>query len=233
MISLPDLREGTMLLVDKPSGWTSFDVVNKIRFAAKKKYQVKKIKVGHAGTLDPLATGLLIICTGKMTKQIDAYQGMDKVYTGSLRLGATTPTYDAESEVDTMYPTEHLTPEQIREAAKTLEGIIEQTPPIFSAVKINGKRAYELARKKKQVAMKKRTVNIHYFDVLDLKIPDLFFKIKCSKGTYIRSLAYDLGRLVDNGAYLTSLRRTQIGEYNVDDAWSLDDLIVAIHDQKL
>lgn len=233
MILLPDLREGAMLLVDKPAGWTSFDVVNKIRFAAKRKYEVKKIKVGHAGTLDPLATGLLIICTGKMTKQIDAYQGMDKVYTGSLRLGATTPTYDAESEVDATYPTEHLVTDGILEAVKTLEGTIEQTPPVFSAVKIGGKRAYELARKNKPVEMKKRTVQIHYFKVTDLQIPDLSFKIKCSKGTYIRSLAYDLGRLVDNGAYLTSLRRTQIGEYDVADAWSLDDLVEAIQDQEL
>lgn len=233
MMSLPDLREGAMLLVDKPSGWTSFDVVNKIRFAAKKKYQVKKIKVGHAGTLDPLATGLLIICTGKMTKKIDAYQGMDKVYTGSLRLGATTPTYDAESEVDATYPTDKLGPEQILEAAKNLEGTIEQTPPVYSAIKIGGKRAYDLARKNRPVEMRKRTVQIHYFKVTDLRIPDLSFKIKCSKGTYIRSLAYDLGRLVDNGAYLTSLRRTQIGEYDVEDAWSLDDLIETIHDQKL
>lgn len=233
MMLLPDLREGAMLLVDKPTGWTSFDVVNKIRFAAKKKYEVKKIKVGHAGTLDPLATGLLIICTGKMTKQIDAYQGMDKVYTGSLRLGATTPTYDAESEVDATYPTEHLVTDGILEAVKSLEGTIEQTPPIFSAVKIGGKRAYELARKNKPVEMKKRTVQIHYFKVTDLQIPDLSFKIKCSKGTYIRSLAYDLGRLVNNGAYLTSLRRTQIGEYDVADAWSLDDLVEAIQDQEL
>ncbi len=233
MISLPDLREGAMLLVDKPSGWTSFDVVNKIRFAAKKKYEVKKIKVGHAGTLDPLATGLLIICTGRMTKQIDSYQGMDKIYTGSIRLGATTPTYDAESEVDAKYPTDHLVSEQILDAARTLEGTIEQTPPIFSAVKIGGTRAYELARKNKPVEMKKRTVQITYFEVTDLQIPDLSFKIKCSKGTYIRSLAYDLGRIIDNGAYLTSLRRTQIGEYDVADAWSLDDLIEAIHDQKL
>lgn len=213
-----DFAKGEVLLVDKELEWTSFDAVNSIRASLRNKYNIKKFKVGHAGTLDPLATGLLIICTGKATKTIDSIQGQDKVYTGSIFLGATTPSLDKETEVSETYPTEHITTEMIYEAAKTFEGAIEQIPPVFSALKINGKRAYLYARNDEEVKMKPRNVFIHHFKITNINLPEVEFEVKCSKGTYIRSLARDFGLKINSGGYLSSLRRTKIGNYSVEDS---------------
>ncbi len=220
-----DFLKGTCLLVDKPKGWTSFDVVNKIRYRLKHKLGVKKIKVGHAGTLDPMATGLLIICTGKFTKKLTDYQGLTKEYTGSLRIGATTPSYDAETEIDATFPIEGITPEAIEVAKKQFEGEIEQIPPMFSAIKVNGQPLYKRARKGEKIAIKPRKVTIFNFDIKHINLPNIDFHVKCSKGTYIRSLAHDLGKALDNGAYLTALRRTAVGDFRIEDAWDLEELI--------
>lgn len=214
--------EGEVLLVDKPLGWTSFDVVNYIRSFIRKVYGIKKIKVGHAGTLDPMASGLLIICTGKMTKQIERFQGMEKVYVGQMELGATTPSYDTETEVDRHFELTHLNMEMLEAAAKKFEGEIEQIPPQYSAIKIKGQRAYDLARKNESVALKSRKVTIHSFQLVHYDPPMLDFYVKCSKGTYIRSLVRDFGESLQNGAYLKILKRTQIGEYKLQSAWSLE-----------
>ncbi len=216
--------EGCLILVDKPLAWTSFDVVNKIRFTLKYALNVKKIKVGHAGTLDPLASGLLLICTGKYTKLINELQGLGKEYTGTIRLGASTLTYDAESEPDQKFDTEKITLEQIMEAKTQLTGWIDQIPPIYSAVKIKGQTAYSLARRGKEVELKSRKIQVERFDILSRKGDDLEFFVKCSKGTYIRSLAHDLGKLLNNGGYLSSLRRVSIGEYDLKDAMSIEDI---------
>ncbi len=216
--------EGEVLLVDKPYGWTSFDVVNSLRYTIKRALGVKKIKVGHAGTLDPLATGLLIVCTGKFTKQIDSYQGMDKVYIGSMHIGATTPSYDKETEVDQTFDTSNIDTELLNNTLKNFIGEIDQTPPVFSAVKIDGKRAFEYARKKDDVKMKSRTVTINEFKLLNFELPEVDFLVNCSKGTYIRSLVSDFGSALNNGAYMSSLRRTEIGDYSVNDAYSVDKL---------
>ena len=214
-----------MLLVDKPLEWTSFDVVNKLRYALKRRLQVKKIKVGHAGTLDPLATGLLIICTGKATKRIDEYQGQPKEYTGTLKLGATTPSYDAETEPDATFPVDHLTALELRAAAQRMTGFIEQVPPMFSAIKVDGQPLYKKARQGKVVERKSRTVEIMAFELTDIRLPEVDFRVRCSKGTYIRTLAHDLGAAVGSGAYLTALRRTAIGAFSVADAWEVDALV--------
>lgn len=214
--TLDELRDGAVFLVDKPIDWTSFQVVNKLRHYLTKKHKVKKLKVGHAGTLDPLATGLLVICVGKKTKEIEQYQGQVKTYTGIIQLGATTPSYDLETEIDQTYPTDHITPQLIDEVKAKLTGVIQQYPPVFSAVKVNGKRAYESARKGEAVEIKPREVTIHSFETDASNLPALKFKVICSKGTYIRSLAYDFGKLIQSGAYLTDLRRTQIGEFILD-----------------
>lgn len=214
--TLDELRDGAVFLVDKPIDWTSFQVVNKLRHYLTKKHKVKKLKVGHAGTLDPLATGLLVICVGKKTKEIEQYQGQVKTYTGIIQLGATTPSYDLETEIDQTYPTDHITPQLIDEVKAQLTGVIQQYPPVFSAVKVNGKRAYESARKGEAVEIKPREVTIHSFETDASNLPALQFKVICSKGTYIRSLAYDFGKLIQSGAYLTDLRRTQIGEFILD-----------------
>ncbi len=211
-----------MLLIDKPLTWTSFDVVKKVRGAVRIK------KVGHAGTLDPLATGLLIVCTGKQTKQIDHYQGQEKEYTGEITLGSTTPSYDLETEPENFLPTEHLTEQEILEAAKKFVGQIEQIPPVFSALKVDGKRAYKQARAGKEVKMKVRTVQIRQFEVTDIQLPKVSFKVVCSKGTYIRSLAHDFGASLAVGGHLSALRRTAIGEFRVEDAWDLHELIAQI-----
>ena len=212
-----NFEQGELLLIDKPIDWTSFDAVNKIKYQIKRKYE-KKIKVGHAGTLDPRATGLLIICTGKKTKTLESLQGMPKEYTGTFELGATTPTFDTESEIDERFSLDGITLETLREKAREFEGPIEQIPPAHSAIKIKGKRAYELARKGKEVKMKSRVVTISEFAVLAYDAPFMEFRVRCTKGTYIRSLANDFGRAMGSGAYLKDLRRTEIGEYSVEDA---------------
>ena len=209
------IQEGHVFLIDKPLDWTSFDVVNKIRWNIRKAYNLKKIKVGHAGTLDPKATGLLLICTGKLTKQIDEYQAQEKTYTGTIKIGVTTPTYDMESEENETFPTEHITEEMIHEATKQFVGQIEQFPPMHSAIKVDGKRLYELARVGKEIERKARTITIHDFKITKIDLPFIDFEVNCSKGTYIRSLAFDFGKALNSGGYLTALRRTKIGDFDV------------------
>ncbi len=218
MISPEEIQNGTIFLIDKPLDWTSFDVVNKIRWNIKKSCNLKKIKVGHAGTLDPKATGLLIICTGKFTKRIDEIQAESKVYTGTFKLGVTTPTYDTESEEDQNFPTEHISEESIHQATKQFVGDIEQYPPMHSAVKQDGKRLYELARAGKEVELRPRQVKIYDFRITKIDLPFVEFEVYCGKGTYIRSLANDFGKALDSGAYLTELRRTKIGDFSVENA---------------
>lgn len=212
---------GEVLLLDKPLGWTSFDVVRKLKRVGN--FQ----KIGHAGTLDPLATGLLICCTGKMTKRIDEFQGQEKEYTGTLVFGKTTPSVDLERDFDAEFPTDHITPDALAAAARSLTGVIEQVPPVFSAVKVDGKRAYKKAHKGKgdEVELKARTVQVFAFDLDARRFPEVDFRIVCSKGTYIRSLVRDLGRAVQSGAYLSALRRTRIGNFRVEDALTLDEFI--------
>ncbi len=217
---------GEILLVDKPQNWTSFDVVNKLRYAISRK--TGKLKVGHAGTLDPLATGLLIICTGKKTKELDNYQAQQKEYTGSLKLGATTPSYDAETEEQNFMPFNSVTPQMIEDVVKKLSGVIEQTPPQFSAVKVDGKRAYDMARKDKAIEIPKRTITIFEFEITRIELPILDFRVQCSKGTYIRSLVNDFGQILGCGAYMTDLRRTKNGLFVIEDAWKLEELIKTI-----
>ncbi|MEN8203460.1 MAG: tRNA pseudouridine(55) synthase TruB [Bacteroidota bacterium] len=217
--------EGAVLFIDKPLTWTSFDVVNKIRKSLRYHLGIKKIKVGHAGTLDPLATGLVIICTGRATKQIIQYQDLDKVYEAQLRLGATTPSFDLETEVDHTYPWEHITPEMIDEGIDSLKGKQEQLPPLFSAKSVDGKRAYEMARKGKTLELKPQMIVINQLKLLEKHMPDLSLLVECSKGTYIRALARDLGEKLGSGAHLTGLRRTRIGPYQVENAISIENFI--------
>jgi tRNA pseudouridine55 synthase len=228
-----DFVKGETLLVDKELGWTSFDAVKSIRGSLQKAYNVRRFKVGHAGTLDPLATGLLLICTGKSTKIIDSLQAQEKIYTGSIFLGATTPSSDKETEVDKTFSIDHIDEKLLKETASSFEGIIEQTPPVFSAIKIDGKRAYEYARKNEEVKIKSRKIEIFYFKITKIEMPEVFFEVKCSKGTYIRSLARDFGAKLNSGGYLSSLRRTHIGEYCVDDALKIDAIKELIHSQKI
>jgi tRNA pseudouridine55 synthase len=211
-----DFETGEVLLLDKPLTWTSFDVVRKVKNALRIK------KIGHAGTLDPLATGLLILCTGKKTKEIDLIQAQEKEYTGTFRLGETTPSFDLETAVDMARPYAHLTEEQLRAAVAPFLGLIQQTPPLFSAVKIDGKRAYEIARQGLEAEIKSKTVEIKAFELTRIALPEVDFRIVCSKGTYIRSLARDYGLALGCGAHLTRLVRTRIGEYRVEDAFSLE-----------
>jgi len=220
--------EGEVLLIDKPLGWTSFDVVNAIRSAIKRTLNIKKIKVGHAGTLDPLATGLLIICTGKFTKKIDTFQGLDKVYIGSMFIGATTPSFDKETEVNQTFSTDNISKDKMLKAKAKFIGEIEQTPPVYSAIKIDGKRAFEYARKDNEVKIKSRKITISQFELLNFDLPEIDFLVNCSKGTYIRSLVNDFGLALDSGAYMSSLRRTAIGEYSVNNAYSVDEIKEAI-----
>ncbi len=212
---------GEVLLIDKPLGWTSFDVVRKLKRVGNFK------KIGHAGTLDPLATGLLICCTGKLTKRIDEFQAQEKEYTGTLVFGKTTPSVDLERDFDAEFPTAHVTTEALVEAARKLTGVTEQIPPVFSAVKVDGKRAYKKAHQGKgdEVVLKARTVEVSVFDLDARRFPEVDFRIVCSKGTYIRSLVRDLGRAVQSGAYLSALRRTRIGNFVIDDALTLDEFI--------
>lgn len=217
-MTLEELQTGQILLIDKPLGWSSFQAVNKIKWDIKKTYKLKKIKVGHAGTLDPLATGLLLICTGKFTKKIAALQGQEKEYTGSITLGATTPSYDMETEIDQTFEVDHISEELIQKATQNFIGEIHQFPPVFSALKKDGKRLYEFAREGKSVDIQPRTVWINSFEITKIEMPKVYFKVSCSKGTYIRSLAYDFGKFLNSGGYLSLLRRTKIGGFNVDNA---------------
>ncbi len=213
-----DYLEGQLILIDKPLKWSSFQAVNAIKWAIRKRYQLKKIKVGHAGTLDPLASGLLLICVGKFTKRIHEFQEMSKVYEGTITLGSSTPSYDLETVIDNIYPTDHITRELIYKTKASFIGKIAQKPPVFSALKKDGKRLYEYAREGKELELKARFVEILQFEILEINMPDIHFRIQCSKGTYIRSVAHDFGKALNSGGYLSSLRRTKIGEYNVDNA---------------
>jgi tRNA pseudouridine55 synthase len=214
-----DYLEGQILLIDKPLTWTSFQAVNKLKYILKREYNLpKKFKIGHAGTLDPLATGLLIICTGKFTKRITEIQSQTKEYTGTITVGATTPSYDLETEVDATFPTEHITESVIKETVKQFLGEIDQKPPVFSAIKKDGKRLYEHARAGEEVEIAFRKTTIHEFEITRIALPEIDFRVKCSKGTYIRSLAFDYGKALNSGAYLSVLRRTKIGDYSVTNA---------------
>ena len=218
-----DFLEGEVLLINKPYGWTSFDVVNKLRCQMKYLLKIKKIKIGHAGTLDPLASGLLILCTGKFTKKIDTYQAFEKEYTGTFYLGATTPSSDLETAVDKIYSTAHLTNENIIEATNKFVGEIDQIPPLFSAKKIDGERAYELARRGDDMILEKRKIFIKEFEITEIKLPEISFRVVCSKGTYIRSLARDFGLALGSGAYLSALCRTRIGGFLLDNALEMNE----------
>ena len=219
MKTAEDFLEGQILLIDKPLTWTSFQAVNKLKYILKRKYNLpKKFKIGHAGTLDPLATGLLIICTGKFTKRITEIQAQAKEYTGTFTIGATTPSYDMETEVDTTFPTEHIAAALIQETTKQFIGEIDQKPPIFSAIKKEGKRLYEHARAGEEVEISSRKTTIHEFEITRIALPEIDFRVVCSKGTYIRSLAFDYGKALHSGAYLSALRRTKIGDYDVINA---------------
>lgn len=226
--SIQDFAEGQLLLVNKPYKWTSFDVVGKIRNA----FKPLKLKVGHAGTLDPLATGLLIICTGKMTKQIDTFQAEEKEYTGTMVLGSTTPTYDLESEPEKLFEVDHLTPEQIYAACAQFMGEIQQYPPAHSAIKIDGERLYEKARRGEEVELRARTVTINEFEITRVELPEVDFRVVCSKGTYIRSLVNDFGKALNNGAYLSRLRRTRSGSFKIEDAHEVMELVGKIRELK-
>ena len=225
IFTLKSVTEGELLLIDKPLKWTSFQVVNKIRWALKRKFNIKKLKVGHAGTLDPLASGLLIICTGKMTKKISEFQDLDKTYIGTITLGATTPSFDLETPINKRFPLKNLNKEKIIEAKKKFIGPINQYPPIFSAIKKKGKRLYEFARIGKKIEIQSRKVFIYNFEFSKINLPDLNFKLKCSKGTYIRSLANDFGKSIDSGGYLSSLRRTAVGSFKIKNAIQLQEFI--------
>jgi len=217
--------EGQVLLIDKPLNWTSFQVVNKLRWEIRKAFNIKNIKVGHAGTLDPLATGLLIICTGKMTKQINTFQAQIKEYTGTIVLGSTTPSYDLETEIDITFSTSYITEELIQETTKQFIGDIAQFPPVFSAIKKDGKRLYEFARAGESVEIKSRQITINTFEITQIALPEIYFRVVCSKGTYIRSLAHDFGKALNSGGHLSVLRRTKIGDFNVSEALSVEKFI--------
>tara|TARA_R110002072_G_scaffold9144_8_gene44933 strand:- start:690 stop:1394 length:705 start_codon:yes stop_codon:yes gene_type:complete len=219
---------GQVLLIDKPLTWTSFDAVNKIRYNIRKEYNIRKIKVGHAGTLDPLATGLLIICTGRFTKKINEYMGLPKEYTGSIQLGASTPSYDLETQIDHNFPVDHINQSLVDSIKGQFLGSIEQIPPVFSAIKKDGEKAYEAARRGESIEMKSRSIEIME---LELSLKDnhrIDFRVKCSKGTYIRSLAHDIGKALNSGAHLSELRRTKIGDFNVDNAMNPDEFLKEI-----
>jgi len=213
---------GQVILIDKPLNWSSFQVVNKVRWLIKKNIGVKKIKVGHAGTLDPLATGLLILCCGKMTKEIERFQGQEKTYSGTFQLGATTPSYDLETEIDQTYPTDHINPALVEATKAQFIGEIDQYPPVFSALKKEGKRLYEYARKGEKVDIRSRKVHISSFSIETKALPQLSFSVNCSKGTYIRSLAHDFGQALGSGAYLSSLCRERIGDFLLKNAMTIE-----------
>ena len=218
-----DFQEGEILYFDKPLHWTSFKLVKTLRNSISRALGIKKIKVGHAGTLDPLATGVLLVCTGKATKRIEELQAHTKEYVATLRLGATTPSFDLEKPVDAEYPTEHITREMVEETLNRFVGTIEQVPPVFSACKVNGSRAYDLARKGEEVELKAKTLVIDEMELLRCELPEIVIRVVCSKGTYIRALARDIGVALQSGAHLTALRRTRIGTVRVEDCLKLDD----------
>jgi tRNA pseudouridine55 synthase len=218
-----DFLEGQIILIDKPLHWTSFQAVNKMKWVLKSKLGLpKKFKIGHAGTLDPLASGLLLVCTGKFTKRITELQGQAKEYTGTFYIGATTPSYDLETEIDQNFPTEHIDEALIQETVKQFLGEIDQKPPIYSAIKKDGVRLYEHARAGETVEIATRKTTIHEFEITRIALPEVDFRVVCSKGTYIRSLAYDFGKAMNSGSHLTALRRTKIGDYNVTDGMDVD-----------
>ena len=220
-----DFREGYIAVIDKPLEWTSTDVVRKIKYALVNRLGYKKIKIGHAGTLDPLATGVLLICIGKATKMVNALQSEEKEYVAELELGATTPSHDMEHPIDKRFPTEHITRELIDEALLSLTGERLQVPPIYSAKKVEGVRAYEFARAGEEVELKKALINIYEIEVLDFTMPYLKLRVRCSKGTYIRSLAYEIGQALDSGAYLRSLRRTRSGGFTAENGYKLENFL--------
>ena len=226
-------QEGHMLLIDKPKTWSSFDVVNKLRWQIKNKLKVKKIKVGHAGTLDPLATGLLVLCTGKFTKKIEGLTADHKTYTGTILLGKTTPSYDLETEFDGEFPTGHITDDLIDEVRQSFMGKQLQTPPIFSAKQIGGKRAYEFARKGETVELKQNAIEVFDFTLDTSAMPELYFSIKCSKGTYIRSIAADFGKALQSGGTLIELRRTVSGVFDIADALTVEEAIKMIEESEI
>lgn len=221
---MKDFIAGEVLFFNKPLKWTSFDLVNKFRYKLSRKLKVKKIKVGHAGTLDPLATGVMIVCTGKATKRIDEFQYQTKEYIATLKLGETTPSFDLEKEVDAVYPTEHITRELVEEVLKTFVGVIQQVPPVFSACKVDGKRAYELARKGEEVELKSKTLIIDELELLECELPVIKIRVVCSKGTYIRALARDIGTALNSGAHLIALERTRIGDVTLDMCMNPEDI---------
>ena len=225
-----DFLSGQVLLIDKPLNWTSFQVVNKLRWEIRQAFNIKKIKVGHAGTLDPLATGLLVICTGKKTKEINTYQGQIKEYTGTFVIGSTTPSFDLETEINETFPTAHITEALIHQTTAQFIGEIQQIPPVFSALKKDGKRLYEFARAGEAVEIKARTVSISEFEITNIEGSNINFRVVCSKGTYIRSLAHDFGKALNSGAHLSALRRTKIGDFNVDNGVSIERFIMGLKD---
>lgn len=228
-----NFKEGAIIYVNKPYGWTSFGVVNKVRYFVCRKQGVKKMKVGHAGTLDPLATGVMILCTGKATKRIEEFQYQTKEYVATIRLGATTPSFDLEKEIDATYPTEHITRELVEETLRQFVGSIEQVPPAFSACKVDGKRAYDLARKGREVELKPKTLVIDEIELLDCTLPDIRIRVVCSKGTYIRALARDIGIALRSGAHLTALERTRVGDVRLDDCLKLDEIEAWVERQEV
>ena len=223
-----DFISGEIIGIDKPLGWTSFDVVKRIRGAVQRRLGVKKFKVGHAGTLDPLATGVLIVCTGRATREIDRLQNGTKEYIATIQLGATTPSFDLETEIDAVYPVEHITLDKIREILPHFTGQIMQVPPVYSAVKVDGKRAYKYARKGKEVELKAKPLVIEELELLPSQLPELRLRIVCSKGTYIRALTRDLGHALQSGAHLTSLRRTRVGETDIDECMTVEEAVEKI-----
>lgn len=232
-MTLEDYQAGQVLLIDKPLNWTSFQVVNKLRWEIRQAFKIKKIKVGHAGTLDPLATGLLVICTGKMTKQIETFQGQIKEYTGTIVLGSTTPSFDLETEINKTFSTNHITEDLIRETTKKFIGEIDQFPPVFSALKKDGKRLYEYARAGEAVEVKSRKITINNFEITKIEDNLVKFRVVCSKGTYIRSLAHDFGKALNSGGHLSELRRTKIGEFNVESALTIEAFIENLPSKEL
>jgi tRNA pseudouridine55 synthase len=223
-----NFEQGEIFLIDKPFRWTSFDVVNNLRGFLHSRLGIKKMKIGHTGTLDPLATGLLILCTGRFTKQIEQFKDLDKEYTGTITLGATTPSFDLETEINFSFPCEHITEEAIHSVSISFTGTYDQIPPVYSAVKIDGKRAYEYARRDQKVIIKPKVISVSAFEVTGIRMPHVDFRIVCSKGTYIRALARDFGKALNCGAHITALCRTRIGQYHLIDAWELEELKKAL-----